>query len=230
MLAKLDPRTKFYLVLLGNLILFIHADTLTEMIAASLFLLILLLAGKEKTAVRLCILYFAMLSCEIWLLPYAEGFLANFLGMWSVGLRMMLPCLITGIYAFSTTSTGEWVCAMRKAHISEKVIIPSMVVIRFFPTVGEDLRQITGQMKLRGVLNTEGNILSFPVKYLEYVLMPVLMNAASAADDLSAAALTKGLGIEGEHTCMTEIGLRSTDYLVMAVCTLPYLLFLGGVL
>lgn len=64
---------------------------------------------------------------------------------------MMLPCIITGAYAFSTTTVGELTAALRRMHLPESIIIPCAVVVRFFPTVGEDYRHIRAAMALRGI-------------------------------------------------------------------------------
>ena len=47
------------------------------------------------------------------------------------------------------------------------------------------------------------------------------MNATNVAQDLSVAALTKGLGREGEHTPHTKIRMTVIDWLVMIVVTVP---------
>ena len=49
------------------------------------------------------------------------------------------------------------------------------------------------------------------------------MNSNNVAQDLSAAALTKGIGLPGRHTCMTELRLTVWDFLYPALCTLPLL-------
>ena len=36
-------------------------------------------------------------------------------------------------------------------HVPEAVVIPCVVVIRFFPTIAEDYRQIRNAMALRGI-------------------------------------------------------------------------------
>ena len=75
-----------------------------------------------------------------------ESVLLNLLSLVSVGVRMMLPCIITGAYAFSTTTVGELTAALRRMHLPESIIIPCAVVARFFPTVGEDYRHIRAAM------------------------------------------------------------------------------------
>ena len=137
---------------------------------------------------------------------------------------MMLPCIVTGAYAFATTGVSEFVCALRKMKVPEAIIIPCMVVIRFFPTIREDYTQIRNAMKFRGGSSGKTNMLFHPMRNLEYVLIPLLMNSNNVSQDLSVAALTKGIGMEGIHTSITEIRFRWVDAAYMIVCTIPLLL------
>ena len=204
MTFRMDPRAKLYLLLLANLMLLFHVGTGAEAAATALCLLLFFLSGKARAGVRLSVLL-------------------NLLSLVSVGVRMMLPCIITGAYAFSTTTVGELTAALRRMHLPESIIIPCAVVVRFFPTVGEDYRHIRAAMALRGIAAGRGALLRHPVQSLEYILMPLLMNSNNVAQDLSAAALTKGIGLPGRHTCMTELRLTAWDFLYPALCTLPLL-------
>ena len=118
---------------------------------------------------------------------------------------MIMPCFITGAYAFSTTRVSEFVCALRRMRVPESVAIPCMVVIRFFPTIGRDYRRTRDAMALRGLASGRLALLRHPAQSLEFVLVPLLMNATIVSHDLSVAALTKGLGRPGRHTRITEI-------------------------
>ena len=73
-------------------------------------------------------------------------------------------------------------------------------------------------------------LLRHPAQSLEFVLVPLLMNATIVSRDLSVAALTKGLGRPGRHTCITEIHSGWFDWAAMAVCTIPLALSIGGIL
>ena len=123
----------------------------------------------------------------------------------AVGVTMMLPCFITGAYAFSTTRVSEFVCALRRMRVPESAAIPCLVVIRFFPTIGRDYRRTRDAMALRGLASGRLALLRYPAQSLEFVLVPLLMNTTIVSRDLSVAALTKGLGRFGRHTCITEI-------------------------
>ncbi|MBW3094527.1 energy-coupling factor transporter transmembrane protein EcfT [Bifidobacterium sp. 64T4] len=226
----LDPRAKLYLLLLANLLLFFHASVTAEVLLVAMLLMLLLAARKYASCVRLGAVY-ALLLAGTWVSTWDDGNVwLHALGLLCVGIRMMMPCLVAGAYAFTTTSSSEFVCAMRRMHVPESVVIPCVVCIRFFPTIHSDYRQIRNAMALRGIAQGRAALLRHPAQSLEYVLMPLLMNAANVAQDLSVAALTKGLGMPGEHTSRVLIRMRWFDWAWMLACTLPLALNMGGLL
>ena len=257
--ARLDPRTKLFLLLAANLLLFFHADTRGELVMVALFLLPVFAAGHWRMGARLLVVYVVLLALGLWsdaaaldgtgsagmpapsqptdatgttaVAPLSPAVTAlHALGMVSVGLRMMLPCIITGAYAFATTSVSEFVCAMRRMRVPEAVVVPCMVVIRFFPTIAHDYRRIRDAMALRGIVAGRFALLRHPLQSLEFVLVPLLMNATVVSRDLSVAALTKGLALPGAHTSMTTIRMRAVDWLTMAAVTVPLACIIGGAL
>ncbi len=228
--VRLDPRSKLYLLVLSNLTLFLHVSLITEILLVTLLLSLYFLAGKVKSGIRMITIYTILISIDFLIIPIADGLLLNFLSMLSVGIRMMLPCIIAGAYAFSTTTVGEMVCGLRKLKIPEFIIIPCVTVVRFFPTIAEDYRQIRNAMAFRGIAIGTGALLRHPAQSLEYILMPLLMNSNNVAQDLSVAAMTKGISLPGQHTSMIELHLTWLDWTYMFACTVPFVLFLGGVL
>lgn len=223
---RLDPRCKLYLLLIGNLLLFFHVDLETELLLMLFFLFPFYLSDRWKMGLRLTVTYLVLVLLDLTLVPVAEGILATWISLLAVAVRMMYPCIVTGVYAFATTGVSEFVCALRKMRVPEIVIIPCMVVIRFFPTIREDYVQIRNAMKFRGGSQGKTNVLLHPMQNLEYVLIPLLMNSNNVSQDLSVAALTKGIGMEGVHTSITEIRFRRMDALYMAVCTVPLLFYI----
>ena len=113
-------------------------------------------------------------------------------------------------------------------RIPETIVIPCVVCIRFFPTIHDDYHQIRDAMALRGIAQGTFALLRHPAQSLEYILMPLLMNATGVAQDLSVAALTKGIGIRGPYTCHTEIRMHGIDWAWMVICTVPLALGIGG--
>ena len=233
-----DPRTKLAMLLAANLLMVVHADVRVEAVMAALLLTPLFLSGATRTGLRLGGLYAALLAVEWWAgsvmavdgAGAAASDAVQAVGVLAAGMRMMTPCLIAGTVAFRTTSVSEFTCAMRRMRVPESVVVPCMVVVRFFPTIAHDYRRIREAMALRGIARGRFAPLRHPVASLEHVLTPLLMNAAFVARDLSVAALTKGLGIRGERTCMTPIRMRRHDWIAMAACAAPFALAWGGAL
>ena len=64
-------------------------------------------------------------------------------------------------------------------------------------------------------------MLCHPMRSLEYVLVPLLMNAANAAHDLTVSALTKGLGRRRATSSSTMLHMQAIDWAVLALCCLP---------
>ena len=224
----LDPRAKLYLVALANLLLFFHVDVAVEAFTVLLLLLPLAIVGRWAVAARFGCIYLLLLGTWASALDGGGGWL-HMLGLLCVGTRMMIPCLIAGVYAFATTTASQFVCALRRMRIPETIVIPCVVCIRFFPTIHDDYHQIRDAMALRGIAQGPFALLRHPAQSLEYILMPLLMNATGVAQDLSVAALTKGIGISGPHTCHTEIRMHVIDWVWMLICTVPLALGIGGV-
>ena len=103
MTFRMDPRAKLYL-----LMLLFHVGTGAEAAATALCLLLFFLSGKARAGVRLSVLYFGLLAVDLFVVPRAgDGVLLNLLSLVSVGVRMMLPCIITGAYAFQRRQSGS---------------------------------------------------------------------------------------------------------------------------
>ncbi len=192
----LDPRAKLYLLLVANLMLFFHVGLATQ-ISHGRAVPAVTPAGGRPMANRvelrrdLCRTHRAgMLDPDA---LDCRGL--HVVSALAVGVTMMLPCFITGAYTFTTTSASAFICAMRRMRVPEAVVIPCVVVIRFFPTIAEDYLQIRNAMALRGTSPPAAGLVRHPAQSLEYILIPLLMNATNVAQDLSVAALTRGSGV-----------------------------------
>ena len=119
---------------------------------------------------------------------------------------------------------SEFILAMQKMRIPECFIIPFSVMFRFFPTVYEEADSIGKAMQMRGI--TMQNFFKSPSAMLEYRLVPLMMSVVTIGNDLSAAALTRGLGSDRKRTSICKIGFHIADYLFMLSATAAFVLFL----
>ena len=102
--------------------------------------------------------------------------------------------------------------------------IPMSVIFRFFPTIGEENAAISDAMRMRGIRFGGKH----PGRMLEYRLIPLMISVVKIGDELSAAALTRGLGAPVRRTDICRIGFHVQDVLMMAVCAAGFVLTLGS--
>ena len=222
----LDPRTKILMLL--NMAVFVlgsaggeRVQTLTPLFCAMPAVL-LLSAKKWKTAITYIILF----SVSYWGYAVFGDITTGFLHYFLLGccgiLARFLPSIMMGGYLVSTTTVSEFTAAMLKMKLSEKIIIPLSVMFRFFPTVFDEAASINAAMKMRGIHLGGRNA----GKILEYRIVPLMTCCVKIGEELSAAALTRGLGGEVRRTNICNIGFKVQDFIFITVSIVPYVLWI----
>jgi len=212
---RLDPRTKLLILTVFSIVM-IDGDTAGVNVylkpALSLLPFILLvLSGKNKAAFGYISAFLISWTGNLVLVPMVHGGLKIcFSLVFQLGSRWF-PSGVTGYYLITTTQISEFVAAMQKMHISEKFIIPFSVMFRFFPTVAEEAEAISRAMRMRGI-GLQGAKKN-PITLLEYRMVPLMMCVVGIGNDLSAAALTRGLGNMRERTSICRTGFQKPDIL-----------------
>ena len=228
---SLDPRTK--LALLVSIAVFVLGGSYAGpmqwvMIALSAVpLLLFLAAGRFRGAFLYVLIFGVSLWLEMVALARLEG-LANFLAVTIVGIFLRFtPSLAMGYIAMSTTTVSEFLAAMARLHLPQQVAIPLAVIFRFFPTIAEEWHAIGDAMRMRGIhlgggkVNgeaREGPLGGKAVAMLEYRLVPMMISAVKIGEELSQAALTRGLGAPVKRTNLAELGFGGWDAFFLALC------------
>lgn len=228
----LDPRTKLLLtVTVSTIMVAGGTGGMMSIIRPCLMacpILLLLFSRKWKTAIRFAVIYIIMFILELTVLSLLNGFW-NFLLGAVVGIYThMLPGFIMGYYLIRTTTVSEFIAAMEKMRVSPKVVIPVSVVFRFFPTVKEEYAAIQDAMKMRGITFFQN-----PIKMLEYRVVPLMISLSKIGEELSAAALTRGLGAPVQRTniCRIGFGLPDIFFILLSVgCWIAFVLVRGGLI
>lgn len=222
----LDPRTK--LMMLFNIALFVLGSAGGESVEPLIPVLcvmpavLFISAKKWKQAATYLIVYLVSWLIYTHIVPLTAG-AVNFILLGCSGmLSRFLPGIAIGSYLVSTTTVSEFTAAMFRLHLSEKIIIPLSVMFRFFPTVTDEAASINAAMKMRGIHIGGRNA----GKMLEYRLVPLMTCCVKIGEELSAAALTRGLGGKVRRTNICKIGFHVQDYILFAICLLPYVLWI----
>lgn len=229
----LDPRTKIYILVIFSIVMIDgKADGISFWLKPVLAFVpfLLLLSGRRRKAAIIYLIIFSVLwLVKLYLVPHM-GVVATliFSLLAQLGTRWF-PSAMMGYYLLSTTKVSEFVLAMQRMHIPEVIVIPFSVMFRFFPTISEEAESIGNAMRMRGI--TGKNFFKNPQAVLEYRIVPLMMSVVTIGNDLSAAALTRGLGNGKKRTSICRIGFHWKDFVLMLIVTvalLVFLLFSGG--
>ena len=222
---SLDPRTKIFLMIIVTTIMTAGSSVgiMYYIRFATLILPLLLLSIDKKWNIvcRLLITYSILFILELKIFPILSGLGFFILGA-LIGIYIrILPGFIMGYYFISTTTVSEFIAAMERMHLSDKIIIPLSVVFRFFPTIKEEYSYIKDAMRMRGI-----NLCGDPVKMLEYRLVPLMISITKIGEELSASALIRGLDSSGKRTNICKIGFKLLDVLLIIYSSLLFLGFI----
>ncbi len=225
-LYRLDPRTKILLTVLVGIVMMggsIHGPSAIPRALLALAPFGLLLA-ERKYRQGLLYLFVLLLSVgvESYLVTRTQGALNLILVIVSSLFTRFVPGLMMGYYLVSTTRISELIAALEKMHMPRQIVIPFAVMMRFFPTVIEENNAVREAMRMRGLRLSGGNVSA----YLEYMLIPMMMCTVKIGEELSAAALTRGLGRPGARTSLCDIKLRGLDALLITISLLAFALWI----
>ena len=217
----LDPRTKFFLVLCMGFSITVFVPMYVELINILLFACLFVLNGQAKTAVKLTV-FFQVLAALSYI-PQGTGILSMVvLPVVFMVRRFMLP-IVAGKYLIDSTPVGLLMSALEKLKMPASIVITLSVMFRFFPTLGEEYRNIKNAMKMRGIGLNALNVVLHPLVTLEYVMVPLLSSASRIGDELAAAGHTKGVDAPGKKVryktaCFTLADVFVSLYIATGFC------------
>lgn len=224
---RLDPRTKLFMVLVVSTSIMLGESNsllwVMKIIMTMIPIGLLIVEKKYSSALKFALAYgSALILTFFYLSEESTGMFMSFLiGYCGLIVRFM-PAMITAWYVLRTTKTDEFMAAMQKMHIPDGITVSLAVVMRFFPTIKEEYCSIQDAMKMRGVMFGGGNAAGI----IEYRLIPLLFSLVNIGDELSAAAVTKGLGGTKKRTSIVELRLKAADYVFITFFALSAVLII----
>ena len=223
----LDPRTK--LALTATLALFVlgglggeRMEPVKTVLSALPFLL-LLVEREWKRFFRGCLMLgigYGLLS----LMPHLPRALGFFALMCGGILTRFVVTVVMGEYLVASTSVSEFISGMERLRMPAAVTIPMSVMFRLFPTIGAEWKSIRRAMGMRGIAFGGGRA----GEMLEYRLVPMMTSSVRIGEELSASALTRGLGGPVKRTNICRIGFRAQDWILLGLCLAVFALWILG--
>jgi energy-coupling factor transporter transmembrane protein EcfT len=125
-------------------------------------------------------------------LSYVAGFLHTM-------LRMAPPVLL-GVWLAATLRVSDFLAAADRLRFPRALTIVLGVTLRYLPTIAIETSQIRMALRTRDLRPGVGGFIRRPLRSIHLHLVPLLFRSLVVADELSAAALTRGLDRPGRRT------------------------------
>ena len=223
---RLDPRTKLFMVFVVSLIAMMSATTpflwAIRLSITLIPIILMILEKKYSSALKFLLAYASALVLTFYFLSeQSEGLIASLLIGYCGIVVQFMPAIITAWYVVRTTKIGEFMSCMQKMHVPDGIAVSLAVVMRFFPTIKEEYSSINDAMRMRGVMLGGGNVL----RMFEFRMIPLLFSCVNIGEELSAAAITRGLGGEVKRSSVIELKLGIADFFLMAFLTAATVIF-----
>ena len=202
-LLALDPRTKLACILSAGCLLVGTIPLWAELLFLGISILLLLNYAMVWESVKFIACWAAMMLLGTLLLHSHVSGGTMFLLLMCQLMRRFIPCLMAAQMFVRTTTISQLMAAVQSMHMPYGAAIPFAVVIRFFPTFRKEHKNIKMSMKMRGIRYS-----------LEHILVPMLHSALNISDELSAAALSRGLGAVKERTHVCQVSMGLVDWLL----------------
>lgn len=208
----MDFRTKL-IVLSGTVFLSATVSKNTVFCMLISFLLLYIAFQKEwKTAVRCSLL----LSLVFVLRLYSKG---NGLGILIPEMFLFIITRMTAVFMSALpivkTQPGELRAIFKKLNVHRNFHLPLIFMLRFFPTVKYEFREIIESLRLRGICSWKK-----PLTAVEYLFVPMIFSASKTAEELAAAAEVRGISAEGDQSSRRLIQFKKSDWLISIITAL----------
>ena len=208
----MDFRTKL-IVLSGTVFLSATVSKNTVFCMLISFLLLYIAFQKEwKTAVRCSLL----LSLVFVLRLYSKS---NGLGILIPEMFLFIITRMTAVFMSALpivkTQPGELRAIFKKLNVHRNFHLPLIFMLRFFPTVKYEFREIIESLRLRGICSWKK-----PLTAVEYLFVPMIFSASKTAEELAAAAEVRGISAEGYQSSRRLIQFKKSDWLISIITAL----------
>lgn len=226
---RLDPRTKLLLVMVVNVAALTRVEPVSSLVAFVCAVLLLASIGSWRSLATMLALFVIcrgvqllgsqVLGGPVWHMVGAVGF---FIGNFVVVFTM-------GLYLVRSTGPSELIEGLRRLRAPRAVVIPLAVMLRFFPTLADELNAVAQAVRLRRLHSGPFGVLREPVSMIEHVMVPFLVSTTRIGDELAAAALTRGLGGSARRTSITDLRFRAADLAGLGMAALIAGVFIAEV-
>ena len=214
--VRLDPRAKLASIAAMAVAVALAPNMLCDFALMGVAFAFGSMLGQLRVSAAMLVLY-ALFITLAQFVPYLYDVgLRTIFSSFLLRMRKVFACGLMAYATVKTTHIDEFMSALTRMRVPRAVTITLAVALRYAPTVREDWGFIKDAMRMRGISPSPLGFIQAPMRTIDCIYVPLLMNASRAADELSMAAVARGIENPIARTCYLHIELRRADLLTFA--------------
>ncbi|WP_314991767.1 energy-coupling factor transporter transmembrane component T [uncultured Gemella sp.] len=222
-MLKLDIRTKIFILIIANILMFKMMPISMHLVIALCFSIYLGISSNFKRMIRFFGIYLFFTAYEVFFAHTVTlQVVDSFLLLTALMFKTLYFPLCAGMALVSSSKVSELICFLRSIRLPKKMIIVLAVLYRFFPVLLTDYKLIKNSLKMKGIGVSRGYYLLHPFKFFEYIFVPYVIISTNIANELSVSCLCRGIDNEEKPTSYIELKFNKIDYLVMVAVTIIF--------
>ena len=156
-------------------------------------------------------------------IPLFHSAVFSVIGVFSFIVQRIIPFMLLGTVIQKQKNISEITMALERMRLPRGIILSIAVMFRYFPAIKDDFFVIIDSMKLKGLYTSKRSAMLHPIRTMEFIIVPMLFKSLRTAEELSCAALVKGIENTGKKTSYFDVKLRSVDlifsFVALAILT-----------
>lgn len=212
---RLDVRTYLLIVVLSATCSALNTNIWVEMGIVLALALLALVSVSGSFTPKLILAYGVMLLIQFVLFPLLPETVVMLLSLPAVSIRSFFPTIMGIVLLYKNTRVSQMTATFCKMHVPKGVTITLAVVVRYIPTLKEEWQHIWDAMRMCNVTRGIRNPFQRIGQKAECYLVPLFVSSLKTADELSAAAITRGIDDPATPTCRNYHPMSLRDYVVI---------------
>lgn len=213
----LDPRTKLLILSITGVCVFLNRSILIESLFVVVPIVLFLQAKQFRAALKYGLLFVLLLAIQCFVILKLPVKVGGIVYMFDVYIRKLIPCFMLGTFFIQTTKVSTFLASISRLNLPKGFTIALSITFRYFPTMAEEWRYIKDAMSFRGLTVSPVVFFRHPIRIMEYIYVPMLVSASKISDEITQAAITRGIEHVGKRSCMETVRFSFRDILIVAV-------------
>lgn len=215
-LLRMDVRAVLFLVLCATVASYLVPNLLVHAALTVMLLTVSGAYGQVAPALRLLAVYAVAVA---WLFINVHFGIIVPPPMALALVYKLIPVLLVLCLLFAIPS-AKLTAGIRQLPIPARIQLTLTVMLRFIPTVASETADIRDAMRVRGLLDSPLAVLRSPLSTFEYAVVPLIFRELKLADEISAAAVVRGIESPCTKHAYYTNRMRMTDVVLMSAALL----------